>query len=610
MSNLVVVAIPEEMDRVWKLSSEQVPHLTLLFLGEADNNPHVQDIVQFVEHAVTVSEHGPFYLDIDHRGTLGPDEADVLFFSKRSWNLKWIQNFRAQLLQDPNIKTAYDSTPQYEEWQPHLTMGYPTTPAKEMGENDHPLYSVCFDRIAVWDADYAGPEFRLEWPERELDGPLAVAYADQQKAAFVYHGMLEHHGVKGMKWGVRRDRQGRDRFSPKDHSVGGDIARAALFPTGANVPALIRLGKRYQAGKPARADKKWEKSQYTVKKHVQIHNTMADHFNARIGAINNKREFKNADFDQLGYSHPLTKKYYKEADKLTAEGYKIAIAKHMGTSPSGKKEAVLGNPEKFTAESGYEIHIRPKSAQHAQQDHIVLLFKHDAKGHILEMNKAEEAPVILPVLKQGEAFVEGLIHASVLDNPTLKDQITAKIKSILDDVTGDADGDINLFGDPLIQTKIRSVLQDFYQDPNVDNQVVYDALGEALSHHGILGMKWGVRRGKTPTAVAPKAKSVVPHGDRRKTKIEMSGGQNHPAHPDAIKVAESRAKLRKSGTKALSNHELAALAERVRLEKQATEADRHGASKWIRKFLGNQGNQAANQIVRTEIDSRIRSARR
>jgi 2'-5' RNA ligase len=130
--NLVIVAIPEEQDKVWKISSEKVPHLTLLFLGDSDSNPHVEDIVLFVEHAVEICQHGPFYLDVDRRGTLGPDNADVVFFSTRSWNLKWIKQFRSQLLQNENIRTAYDAADQYDEWQPHLTMGYPVTPAKKL----------------------------------------------------------------------------------------------------------------------------------------------------------------------------------------------------------------------------------------------------------------------------------------------------------------------------------------------------------------------------------------------------------------------------------------------------------------------------------------------
>src|SRR4051812_22375808 len=97
---LAIVAIPEEQDRVWKISSEKIPHLTLLFLGD-ENNSKLEQIVQFVEHATQLSEHGQFYLDVDRRGELGADQADVIFFSKRSWNLKWIKQFRAQLLQNP-----------------------------------------------------------------------------------------------------------------------------------------------------------------------------------------------------------------------------------------------------------------------------------------------------------------------------------------------------------------------------------------------------------------------------------------------------------------------------------------------------------------------------
>jgi 2'-5' RNA ligase len=393
---LAIVAIPEEQDRVWKISSEKVPHLTLLFLGD-ENNSKLEQIMQFVEHAVTLSEHGPFYLDVERRGELGADNADVLFFSKRSWNLKWIKQFRGQLLQNQDIKTAYDSTEQFtapQDWVPHLTLGYPETPAKpQEGDHDYPLYSVCFDRIAVWAGDYSGPEFRLEWPERELDGDLALAYADEQKKALAHNG---------------------------------------------------------------------------------------------------------------------------------------------------------------------------------------------------------RGPAVAPVLDRGRGFVQ---HASVLDNPTLAEQIKGKIQSILDDVTGDADKDLSLFGDPLIRTKLQSVLQDFYKDPNVDNAVVYDALGEVfLEHYGIKGMRWGFRR-SAPAAVSPSASSKVPAGNRRKTKIKVEGGQNHPAHSDAIRVAEAKAKLKKSGVSALSNGELRDVANRVQLENQVKVL----TSNKGKRFVGRQLQTESSNLARAGI---------
>jgi 2'-5' RNA ligase len=352
-TNLVIVAIPEENDRIWDVSSEKVPHLTLLHLGDVTQIDNLEQIVQFVEHAVTLSEHGQFYLDVDHRGTLGEQDADVLFFSTRSWNLKWIRQFRGQLLQNAQIKTAFDAADQIneapQEWLPHLTLGYPQAPAKPLGPKDgfnHTIYSVCFDRIAVWTEDFNGPEFRLQWPDRELEGDLAIAYSDTQKMA------LTHCSMNG-----------------------------------------------------------------------------------------------------LDLKHHWTK--------------------------LGSKETEI---------------------------------------------EADATP-------SGEEFVNQLVHQSVLDNATLTDQIKAKVKSILDDVSGDDDGDVALFGDPLIRAKIQSVLEDFYKDPNVDNAVVYDALGSAfIEHYGVKGMRWGVRREGAPSAVSPKATSKVPAGNRRKTKIKVEGGQNHDAH--------------------------------------------------------------------------------
>src|ERR1044072_491435 len=130
--SLVVVAIPAEDDRVWKVSSEKVPHLTLLFLGDADKVSNFASIVEFVQHAAATSLR-PTYLSLERRGELGEPKADVLFFKKNRYDFKAIRDFRNLLLKDGNIKTAYDSTAQFElpeelgaagqPWIPHLTLG-------------------------------------------------------------------------------------------------------------------------------------------------------------------------------------------------------------------------------------------------------------------------------------------------------------------------------------------------------------------------------------------------------------------------------------------------------------------------------------------------------
>lgn len=205
MSSLVIVAIPEKDDYVWKISSEKVPHLSILYLGEATENPKVTKIVEFLEHAAK-TVLAPFWLDVSERDTLGKDEADVVFF-EGSWDLPVLKEFRSALLKDNNIRMAYDSAEQYPEWQPHLTLGYPDTPAKPDNRDYPGIHSVRFDRIALWYGDFEGPEFKLK--PKYLDYPLEVAMSSMDDAGrSAVSDILSHHGVKGMRWGVRRKNVG------------------------------------------------------------------------------------------------------------------------------------------------------------------------------------------------------------------------------------------------------------------------------------------------------------------------------------------------------------------------------------------------------------------
>jgi hypothetical protein len=195
MSSLVIVALPAEDDYVNKISSEKVPHMTLLFLGDdVTKVKNLGKIIDFTKHAAntTLTRFG---LDVDRRGVLGPDKADVIFFSKSKWSgIETINQYRSFLLKEPNIRIAYDSVEQFPEWIPHLTLGFPDTPAKP-DERDYPgINYVNFDRIAVWFGDYEG----IEIPLKRYDFDMDVAMNDDA----VYS--LKHFGVKGMKWGVRR----------------------------------------------------------------------------------------------------------------------------------------------------------------------------------------------------------------------------------------------------------------------------------------------------------------------------------------------------------------------------------------------------------------------
>lgn len=193
--SLVVVAIPREDDYVWKISSEKIPHMTLLFLGDDVSEEDANKVVQFVEHAASLALT-PFWMLVDRRGDLGEDQADVLFFVKERIE-KQVEKFRTSLLMHPTIKRLYESTEQFPTWTPHITLGYPGSPAKTDVREYPSFYSITFDRIAVWTGDFEGPEFILK-DDRSMD--VEVGMSDQLK------DFIAHYGVKGQRWGVRRSK--------------------------------------------------------------------------------------------------------------------------------------------------------------------------------------------------------------------------------------------------------------------------------------------------------------------------------------------------------------------------------------------------------------------
>lgn len=198
MSGVAIVAIPKENNSAWQVSSEKIPHLTLLYLG--DNPKDLDEIKEFTIFSALKVLH-PFSLDVSHRGTLGEDKADVVFFRKSQSNVKLLEDFRSYLLENNAIRTAYESIDQFPGWLPHLTLGYPETPAKFPEEPYQREVSwVNFDKIAIWEGNYTGPEVTLQ--EREYPEGMAMSGLVDD---FI-EDALQHYGVLGMKWGVRRNR--------------------------------------------------------------------------------------------------------------------------------------------------------------------------------------------------------------------------------------------------------------------------------------------------------------------------------------------------------------------------------------------------------------------
>jgi 2'-5' RNA ligase len=506
-SNLVIVAIPAATDQIWKVSSEKVPHLTLLFLGEVEDNSKINDIFRFVEHVVNINEQGPFYLDVDRRGILGKDRADVIHF-RENWTFRGITQFRNQFLQNFDIRTAFESTEQFSKWQPHLTLGYPETPAHEDKIPEYGFGSVQFDRIAVWTGNYEGPEFRLEWPEREE--AMAIAYSEVgEKAA----ADLLHFGTKGMKWGVRN--------TNKDFVKSNKLMADAKKMEEQSVQVTSK--RKTNSLQSKALDKRHESVRLSSSVNGKVLRQTHKATEKATASLREKPEYKGIHYrDANGHPQFDTKKY----NAYEKEYVKVFHRELNKTVKDYNFDIEMIGPDK-------QWKLVPKEIKHA--DSLFLLVK--------------------PVLDD-----DGFIIDVVL----------------VDDLE-----------ETLTQTAI---------------------LGEEfLNHAGVKGMRWGVRKQEYITRTHQKrltteaanrenrpasdvrAYPTIGSSSRKKADVPTKGGVDHPPTEDAIKVAVTKQKLKKSGVAALTNDELQVMQRRLNLENDVNRlmiGDKSPGKKFIDGLLG------------------------
>jgi 2'-5' RNA ligase len=598
-NNLVIVAIPEENDRVWKISSEKVPHLTLLFLGDQANVSNLDKIVQFVEHAATTSLRR-FWLPVDRRGELGNDPetgpADVLFFRTRGYDLKAVADFRAQLLQDNNIKSAYDAAPQFEgPWVPHLTLGYQGTPAKP-DNSDYPgFYEVNFDRIAVWTGNSEGPEFLLQdrWDDIEFDmsvAPLSMSDLAARGAAFLGHASVLDSATN------------REKIKAKVQSVLDDVTGDADQDLGSDPDGVIR-DKLKKLLDDFTGDKDRDLVQSAIGEALierfgidglQHHGVKGMKWGVRKDRAAGAAKTVGRAAGKAGLA------VAKGADNASFHLVKNHDATHTAITRGAADKFHTHDVPALKAKHGSSAKVltRMKDPRSAESK----AYRKDAKDAWL--NRLEESANSI-------TNVQGNRHYTLKESgkPNTKQYFwhvsVEKIQHAAANTT------LDWTVHPVFDENGFITSLEIVDNPDTLAQTA-DLGAEFLAHYGVKGMHWGVRkssRSEPPAAVPAHAMSHVPSRTGAKTKIEVKGGENHPAHPDAIKVAEARAKLSKSGTAALSNQELRDVANRLQLESQVKQMHASGGKKFVTSLLKTQGQQELNARFNVNRQGRLSKQR-
>lgn len=133
----LVVFLPASDDPINEASTEDQAHVTTVWFGEADLPwPLINEAV-----AAAAAAMKPFTVAVKSRGLLGDKDADVLFLDADD-----LAEQRQALLDVPVIKDGMDSVEQYPQWTPHLTLGYPDSPATLAEEPE----AITVDRLALW----------------------------------------------------------------------------------------------------------------------------------------------------------------------------------------------------------------------------------------------------------------------------------------------------------------------------------------------------------------------------------------------------------------------------------------------------------------------------
>ena len=353
---------------------------------------------------------------------------------------------------------------------------------------------------------------------------------------------FEHHGVKGMKWGVRKKRDGfvdgrRTTMNRRDRKS-GDLNQRILNLA----PNTNKAGSR--------AFKRQEKS------NVVAHKVYDKTLRAASRPI--KKEIKTLN---LKYKGKDLSKPSKERDKYYSE-ITLAVNRQLQAASHLKSKGGLRMDFKFDAKTSSYPTANIVTAERGQN-----------KKAAVDAAKQTRSSAKNNLRTEKERVKNSVSHEDTTESSyTRKVNLEWDSDGLLVDIDFDIPDDSELAHEFVMQAV-----------SGIDFELI-DISEFALEHHGVKGMKWGVRK-------------------RSKTRVSSSGARSTSPNPSskvsAPTTRDKRVKALKN-RRELSDSDIKDFTSRLQSEKQLKsllDEDVSPGRTFIKKVMSDAGRQAATKLA-------------
>lgn len=580
-----IMALPAPLEPI-RLVGDEDKHATMLFFGETSTLPETakQTLLDSVKMASGMIF--PFSESVVDVARLGSETPPALVAMLTGDNLSQIRNL---FMMNPAVKGFLDNTPQFDGFTPHVTLGHPDFVDEAVLRSlMRQVWRVRFDRLAVWWND--------ERFEFSLDGSIPSDGQDVAAMSEAIENVLSHHGIKGQKWGVRKDQIGLSAVTPGAHKNDGGAIALTQRNTAKNPPTTADTKNLSKATVQARNG---AVSKSTLN---------------QIDALN-KAIMKDLDAKKYAWNDGAQKKYEETVAGHMEFGAKAAIKAKDITAWCRP----LGN-------NTFMLHVgHPDAIKAFQKDHNL--------AHA-SMSDVTSTPIVAD--KNALGLVIGLRPAtsSIAHTDSVDDVLShigvklGKKKGTSNHVLFIARGDKPTAGDqfshggvPHTVVSVKTSPQDPKRHMVTAKPTPKSAMkhfewesylleeDDHVEHHGIKGQKWGVRR------FVDKATGRVEQAGRTGTGSTSTTLKPRTGSADQIAQDRIAKKLATNGSKALSNADIQAYTRRLQLQADldkviaaqapAVQAKSDG---FVKSFVKKQANRQTNRIINAAADIAIEQA--